>query len=343
MRPPGAGGGDTAAAAKVPVVVTPARRDTMEAFLDSSCTVEAEETIEVVSQATGVVVEVLAEEGDRVRAGQLLARLAYEELELAEERARTQFERLQADFDRSQKLAEENLVSEEDFSKIRFDLTQAEIDWKQKQLELARTKITSPIHGTITERLIHLGELKRENEAVYRLVDFSSLTAPVYVPEKYIRNLRVGQQAFLATPSLGGRRIAGKVRRISPVVDSQSGTVKVIIDPGSEKGLRPGMFANVQLVLDRHEDTVVIPKKAIIYEDELPYVFVVEEGIAHKRRLELGYQDELRAEAVSGVGSGEQVVLVGQSALKDGSAVMAEDEQGEAITFEAAGPGDSPS
>ena len=271
----------------------------------------------------------------------MLARLAYEELELAEQRARTQFERLQADFERSQKLAKENLVSEEDFSKIRFDLAQAEIDWKQKQLELARTRIASPIHGTITERLIHLGELERENEAVYRLVDFSSLTAPVYVPEKYIRNLRVGQRAFLTTPSLGKQRVVGKVRRISPVVDSQSGTVKVIIDPRSEEGLRPGMFANVQLVLDRHENVVVVPKKAIIYEDELPYVFVVEEGIAHKRRLVLGYQDELRAEVISGVDTGELVVLVGQSALEDGSAVTAEDEQGEAITFAAESPGDS--
>jgi len=131
----------------------------------------------------------------------------------------------------------------------------------------------------------------------------------------------VGQPAFLTTPSLGGRKIEGRVLRISPVVDSQSGTVKVTVDLRGAKGLRPGMYAEVQLVLDRHAGVPVIEKRAIVYEDELPHVFVVADGKAEKRSVTLGYQDENRAEVVSGVAAGEQVVVVGQSALKDGSTV----------------------
>jgi RND family efflux transporter MFP subunit len=129
---------------------------------------------------------------------------------------------------------------------------------------------------------------------------------------------------LLGAPALGGRKVDGKVIRISPIVDSQSGTVRVTVGLESARGLRPGMFANVQLVLDRHENVVVIPKKAILYEDELPHLFAVVDDRAEKRSLEIGYQDEERAEVVTGVAAGERVVTVGQSALKEGSLVRSE-------------------
>ncbi len=305
----------------VPVETVVIGTDDMEAFLDGSSTLYAEETVDVVSQATGVVVEVLAEEGSQVRKGQLLARMDYEELELAERRARSEFERLQANFARAQKLEKEELIAEEDFQQVNFDLARAEIDWQQARLDLEHTRILSPISGTVVTREIRVGQLVRENDAVYRMVDFNSLVAPVYIPEKYLGSLRVGQPAFLDTPSLGETRISGSVLRISPMVDSQSGTVKVTVALQQGGELRPGMFANVQLVLDRHQDVVVIEKRAIVYDDEQPHVFVVEDGTASRRRIELGYQDETRAEVTAGLDPGEEIVVVGQSALKDGSAV----------------------
>ncbi len=327
---------------KVPVIVASVARGDMEAFLDASSTLEAEDTIEIVSQATGIVVEVGAEEGDAVRKGRLLARLDYEELELAEERARTQFERLQQEHDRAEGLSREKLLSDEAFQKVRFDLRQAEIDWKQKSLELQRTRITSPISGTIAERLVRVGELKRANDPVYKIVDFRSLIAPVYIPEKYLGQLRKGQRVILGSPAFGERTVGGSVLRISPVVDSQSGTVRVVVRPDSFEDLRPGMFVTVQLVLDKHEGVMVIPKKALVYDDERPYAFVIENGEAQRRALRFGYQDESRAEISEGLETGEMIVLVGQAALKDGTKVAAEDEDGNPLQVEEKDEGGNP-
>jgi membrane fusion protein (multidrug efflux system) len=313
------------------VVVTSAALDDMEAFLDASSTLEAEDTVDVVSQATGVAVEVLAEEGGVFRKGQVLARLAYEELELAERRAASELDRLTANHARAEQLAREQLITEEDYQSVKFDLVAAEIDWRQRKLELERTRILSPITGTVTQRMIRVGDLIQQNQAVYRVVDFDSLVAPVFIPEKYLADLHVGQPVILTTPALGGRRASGRVLRISPVVDSQSGTIRVTVDLDPDPDLRPGMFANVQLVLDRHEQVVVAPKKSIVYEDETPHVFVVQDGTAVRRSVEIGYQDRERAEIVRGVDDGDLIVLVGQSALKDGSLVRAEDESGTPI------------
>jgi membrane fusion protein (multidrug efflux system) len=303
------------------VIVEEVVRADMEAFLDGSSTLMAEDHVDVVSQATGVAVELFVEEGDRVREGQVLVRLAYEELELAERAARSDLDKLKADYDRAKALSEEELIAEEEYQRLRFDHERAEIEWKQRKLDLEHTRIVAPISGVITERMVNVGQLVQLNEAVFRLVDFDSLVAPVFIPEKYLASLRVGQRALVRPRGLGSDVFDGGIVRISPIVDSQSGTVKVTVGLDSRARLRPGMFANVQIVLDTHADTVVLSKKALVFEDELPHVFVVTDGTAEKRRLELGYQDAQRVEATSGVEPGESVVLVGQSALKEGSAV----------------------
>jgi membrane fusion protein (multidrug efflux system) len=317
--------------AAVPVVVTASVRGDMEAFLDASSTLEAEVSVEVVSEATGVVAAILAEAGDQFRAGEALARLAYKELELAERRASSELERLRANFARAEKLNREQLITEEDYQTVHYDQARAEIDWQQASLELERTRIVAPITGTVTERMINVGDLVQKNQAVYRVVDFDSLVAPVHIPEKHLTDLHVGQSALLLPPAIHGRQVPARIKRISPIVDSQSGTVEVILDMDRSADLRPGMFANARIVLNKHENVVVLPKKTLVYEDEKPHVFVVEQGRAHRRRVELGYQDQARAEVVTGLEDGSLVVLVGQSTLKDGSLVKAEDSDGQPV------------
>lgn len=306
---------------KIPVIVEYVARADMEAFLDGSSTLMAEDHVEVVSQATGVAIELFVEEGDSVQAQQVLVRLAFEELELAERAAHSDLEKLRVEFERAAKLSRESLISDEDYQRLRFDFERAEIEWRQRQLDLDYTGIAAPISGVVTERLVNVGQLVQKNESVFRLVDFDSLVAPVFIPEKYLGSLRVGQRAHVHPRGLGDALFAGRIIRVSPIIDSQSGTVKVTVGLDSREGLRPGMFANVQIVLDTHRDAVVLPKKALMFEDELPHVFVVHEGTAVKRPLQLGYQDARNVEVTSGLEPGEAVVLVGQSALKDGSVV----------------------
>jgi len=326
----------------VPVVVISAVRADMEAFLEASSTLEAERSVEVVSQATGVVAQYYFEEGGRVARGQVLARLAYEDLELAETRARSELERLRADFARAERLSAEQLIPDADFQKVQFDLARADVDWQKARLELERTRIVAPIAGIVTARMINVGQLIRSNDPVYRIVDFDSLVAPVFAPERYLQDIAVGQEAILTTPALGGAKVAGRVERISPVVDTQSGTIRVVVRMAPDVRLRPGMFANVQLVLDRHESVVVVPKKALVFEDETPHVFVIEDGAARRRAVSLGYQDDARAEVAEGVAEGDSVVLVGQSTLKDGTVVVAEDEAGRKVGGEPATAGSAP-
>ena len=130
--------------------------------------------------------------------------------------------------------------------------------------------------------------------------------------------------------------------RISPVVDAQTGTVKVTIavDPGQEN-LRPGMFVNVDIVVNTHADAVLLPKRALVYAEGRPYVFVVEERdgqtVGVRRAVDLGFSEDDRVEVLSGAHAGEPVIMVGQSTLRDGGQVRVHEPKPE----EATTPGDT--
>ena len=105
-------------------------------------------------------------------------------------------------------------------------------------------------------------------------------------------------------------------------MDPQSGTFKVTVGiRNPENVLRPGMFVNVHIVTDTHSTAVLVPKMAIVYDNENMNVFVVRDSVAHKITLNSGFQDPQNVESLSDIEAGEKIIVVGQAGLKDQSKV----------------------
>jgi membrane fusion protein (multidrug efflux system) len=115
--------------------------------------------------------------------------------------------------------------------------------------------------------------------------------------------------------------VKGRVERISPVVDQASGTVKVTVALEPQQGFRPGAFVRVEIRTDTKSDAILIPKRAIIEEDGLNYVFVATRDTAQRTKVQLGYQSEGMVEIRTGVSPGQSVVVAGQGALKEGAKI----------------------
>jgi RND family efflux transporter MFP subunit len=138
--------------------------------------------------------------------------------------------------------------------------------------------------------------------------------------------LKTGQKAFIASNIALSERFPGWIKRISPVVDPATGTCKVTIGiKDRQNRLRNGMFVRTEIVIDTHEDAVLAPKNALIYENDLEWVYVIEDSIAVRKRVKLGYANGNRFEALQGLAAGDQVVVVGQNTLKDSSEVRVVD------------------
>ncbi|MCI0694428.1 efflux RND transporter periplasmic adaptor subunit [candidate division KSB1 bacterium] len=314
------GGRDSmAGAGGVPVQVEAVTRADISTFLLNTTTLQAEREVEVLAKVSGQVGKLLAEEGDVVRAGQALAQLDEQELILQLRESEIRAQTAKSNFERTKNMFEKNLVSKENLEDMRYQYESAQAAYETAKLKVDYTDIRSPIAGVVTGRLIELGQRVNLNQAVFRVADFDPLRAVIHVPERDMRQVRVGQQARITAEALTGNEFSGKVRMISPIVDPASGTMKVTIDINDRTGLlKPGMFVTTFIITETHADALVIPKKALILESDADQVYVYDNGVARKVTLQLGFQESDRVEVLSGLNEGEQVVTVGQEGLREG-------------------------
>ena len=157
--------------------------------------------------------------------------------------------------------------------------------------------------------------------------------------EKDLSKLGVGQLALIAVEAFPGERFDARVLRISPVIEAATGTVRVTLAVEHRGKLRPGMFANVFLEIDRRANALVISKEALVLESVGDTVYVLGDGVAKRREVELGYSETDAVEVRSGLEEGERVIVVGQDAISDGTPVYVLSEAGSgAGAAAAAGP-----
>ncbi|MDP6775479.1 MAG: efflux RND transporter periplasmic adaptor subunit [Candidatus Latescibacteria bacterium] len=313
----------------VPVKVDSVAQGEISSYLLYSATVEAEETVDVYSRATGLVKRVLTEEGDRVRAGQVLVQLVDDELRLRAEEAEVDHRKLESQFKRKEEMFSRKLLAKEAFERLQYDMEQARIRWERAKLALDHASVRSPVDGVVSERMVKLGDRIGPSAKLFSLVDLDNLIAHVHVPGREMQNLQKGQPAVVTSDFLPDSTFEAEIIRVSPVVDPGSGTFKVTLGVDNGKGqLRPGMFVNSHIVTATHAESVLAPKRAVVYDDGLPFVFIVKDSTAHKVQLKVGFEDSENLEVLSGIQKGDLIVVVGQNGLKDKAKVRVIEGEG---------------
>ena len=305
----------------VPVEVARVGKSPISASYAGTASLEAPGEAQVVAKSSGVVLQILVEEGDQVKAGQVLARIDPDRPRLEMERARATMRKLENNYRRSRELLESKLVSAEASEQIRFDLESAKAGFDLAQLELSHTNIVAPISGVIAQRMIKPGNLMALNAPAFRIVDVSQLEAVLNVPERELATLRAGMPLRMSVDAIPGQAFVGRVDRISPVVDSGSGTFRVVCAFEGGGTLRPGMFGRIEIVFDERKDALTMPRVALLDDEGEPAVFVVRDKKAVRTPVILGYINGELAEVRKGLKEGDDVVTAGKVAIRDGSEV----------------------
>jgi membrane fusion protein (multidrug efflux system) len=308
--------------AGVPVEVAQPERRSISSFIETNGTLEAESDVDIVARTAGPVVELLVEEGMVVKKGQLLARIDDEELQSQVGIAQVALEEARRTHDRAKASFEESVVSQEVYDQTLTKLESAEAQLEGSQILFGYSKIEAPFAGIIIERYIKFAENVTPNQELFRISDFDPLLCPIQVPERELSNLKVSQDAYITVGAWSGERFLARVLRIRPVVDADTGTIEVTLQVKARGKLSPGMFASVYLVRDSHADALVIPKSALSLESLGDTVYVVNEGLAERRDIEIGFDESDFVEVLSGLSEEDRVVVVGQDGLGDGTPVF---------------------
>lgn len=260
----------------IPVEVTSLARGPIEAVLRFSTNLEAEAEVQVFSQASRLVTEMLVEEGSRVKKGAVLLRLQDDQQRSEVARIEIELEKAKREFKRQENLFAQKMVSEQVFVDAQYEVDRLTLALDDARRMLSYTEVRAPISGTITQRHVNLGDNVQLGQMLFDMVDFDTIVARIFVPERELPRLEVAQPARIFSPSTGADPRVGKVDRVSPVVDAQSGTVKVTLSIPRNQGLVPGMYVEVELVVAREDDALLVPKRALVYDDVQSFVYLLE-------------------------------------------------------------------
>jgi membrane fusion protein (multidrug efflux system) len=306
----------------VPVEVAELALGSIESVLRFSANLEAENQVQVYSQAKRLVTELLVEEGDRVRKDAVLLRLQDEEQRSALDKVRSQLAKAEREYKQQERLFQQKLISQQAYDDATYELDQLQIALVDAERELGYTEVRAPISGTVTQRMVNLGDQVQIGDHLFEIIDFDSMGARIFVPEKHLGQLRQGLGARLSAQATGGDDYRGNVSRIAPIVDPKSGTVKVTIDVGGQQGLRPGMYVDVDLITATRANTVLVPKRAVIYDNDQMFVFRLgDEKRVERIFIEAQLSDRNYVEPLEGLDAGDRIVVAGQAGLKDGALV----------------------
>lgn len=348
----GSGGPDAPDFTTVPVQVESATRRDLRRTVAASTTLESAREVSVVSELSGTLVELTVERGDEVSEGQLIARVVNDDVRISIAEARDAVEQNEHEVERLRPLFEQGYLARQTFEQAEFQLRTAETNLRRLQSQGASQTIRAPMAGVITSRSATQGEVVVPNQALVVITALDALEARINVPERELGALRVGQAAEIAVEAYADVAYAGRVARIDPIVDPQTGTVQVRIaltQSANQPRLRPGMFAAVRVVTDVHADAVAIPKRAVVREAGTAHFFIIGDEIdieapegsgdapegpvyaVRRIEAEFGYEDRDWIEVLDGsVDADARVVVVGQSGLdaSDRVTIPADDTDG---------------
>jgi len=340
-------------ASLITVEVAPIARGPITASYTGTASLEADREAQVVAKASGILLKLHAEEGMQVKTGQVLAELDPERPRLQLAQAKANLNRLENDFRRSNEMFAKKLLSSEQFEKIKYELDTQKAAYELAKVDLDYTRILAPIDGVLSQRMVKEGNLIQLHQTLFRIDDFDPLLAVLNVPERELNTLRPGLLASMEVDSLPGQKFDGAVARVAPVVDPKTGTFRVTCEfRDASAKLKSGMFGRLDIVFDRREDVLTLPRAALIEEDGQFSAFVVtrekvtegvdpgakkddkkakpadpkarvyDADVAHKRAIKIGYIAGERVEVREGLAEGERVVTVGRSALREGTKVQ---------------------
>lgn len=352
LRPAGGAAANPGGARPQTVRVAPVEADVVRDTVYLVGSLRAKEQVDVTAKVSGRLLELSVDRGDRVRAGQRIGRLEDDELqqqvrraEAALQVARASLEQRQAELanqrarleryrglhqggvvssEQLEQAQTETRVSEAQVNLARAQVAQAEAELSELQIRLGQTEILAPLSGVVARRYLHPGALVSPSAPIVMILNPATLVSVVNVPERELAKVHAGSPAQVVVDAVPGVSFAGRVVRVSPILDPQTRTAEIEIEiPNREGVLKAEMFARVDLSLSAERRALFVPREALVYRGTEPGVFVIENDTARFRPVATGISQKNRVEILKGLEAAETVVTQGASWLKDGDLVQA--------------------
>jgi len=329
--------GDLASATKREVVISVHRTEVADLpiWLESVGKVHSHSAPTLAAEVSGRITRVLADTGDRIEAGQLLAETDTSTLLLQQQAAKAAVERLlvhvangEKRVQRLQTLSDKNLSSQTQLDDAREQLEAYRADHKAAVAQLAivedsltKSRIIAPVSGVIERRLITAGDFVSRGQALFEITRPERLQAWLPYPETVALQVKIGQTAKIYSPLTPGKIVTGAISELQPTVGSGSRAVMAIVNLEQPGELRPGATITGQVLVETRRNAVLIPNLSVVRRPAGELVYVIDGNRAAARLVETGHPQGDLVEIVTGLDGGETVATDGAAFLTDGAQV----------------------
>jgi membrane fusion protein (multidrug efflux system) len=315
---PAAGGGPPV----MPVEVAVARTDTVVDAILATGQIEAMQSIELRPEVEGRIAEILVREGAFVAAGTPLFKVDDAELRAQVARAEADRDLARQSLARTKDLLSQRASSQSELERAEATARSNEAELDLLKVRLARTTVRAPFAGAVGQRFVSLGDYVKTDTRLITLQTVNPQRAAFQVPERYADQLKPGQQVTFRVAALAGQEFTGRVDFVDPVVQLPGRTITVkAVTPNPKRALQSGMFIEARLATAVRPNAVVIPEDAIVAQQGSTFVWVINQGKAIRRQVDIGVRTPGFVEARSGVEPREEVVVGGQERLAEGAPV----------------------
>jgi membrane fusion protein, multidrug efflux system len=318
--PGGPGGGPPA----MPVEAATARTDTVIDAILATGQIEALQSIELRPDVEGRLVQILVREGTSVSRGTPLFKIDDAELKAQVAQLTAERDLARQSLTRTRDLLQQKASSQAELERAEATMRSNEAQLARLKVRLDRTLVRAPFAGLVGQRFVSLGDYVDTGTRLVTLQTVTPQRASFQVPERYADQLKVGQQVSFRVAAVPGRQFTGKVDFVDPVVQLPGRTITVKARvPNPRRELQAGMFIEARLATAVRPDAVVVPEDAILPLQGSNFVWVVTDGKATRRQVELGVRTPGFVEVKNGVERAELVVVGGQERLAEGAPVQA--------------------
>ena len=290
---------------------------------------------EIAAEVSGRVISVIADIGDVVDKGQVLARIDSEKYDLQLAQSKAEIARLSAllvnqelDLKRAEKLFKDNLVSAEmvDRARAEFNALSEQINAANAQLRnserlIEETEIKAPIKTKVAAKYVDIGDFVQNGMIVYELVDTNNLRVALSFPEYQSLKLKKGLTVFLTTPTSRDQNVETIIKEIKPSVNSNNRSITAIVDFDNPGSWVPGASTQARIILSTYQDAVVLPQLAVVRRSIGDVVYLIQNDIAVEQPVDTGLEKDGFIHIKSGLKHGDIVALDGAGFLTNGTQI----------------------
>lgn len=319
---------------KIPVEVSNPEVGLSASYYVTTATLEPSSDANINSRTSGVVKQILREEGDDVKAGDVLLILDDDDQQLRLKQAEQKLSSAEREYKRLNKMKKAGVVSPTDYETADNAFQVADTEKRLAELALSYTRVAAPFDGRVVWRDVDLGAYVGQGELLYRTMAINPLLVRLHIPANRLGMVAQGQPVQLRVDTVE-QPLQATVSLVSPIVDPNTGTIKITLRLDNYPAtVRPGDFAEISMVTDKRDNALLISSVAVIEERGQHYVYVVEDGVSKRRSVELGFIMSDKTELISGVAASEWLVTKGQRNLNDNVKVQVLAENGVATVAE---------